>query len=147
MSGWERTGVARAAVALMLIIYIKKTTTAKQAHTCAAVKPHHKSRTTETGVAVAGIILDADPLDAGPGKALINVILAVKACPTCQEQKPAECNGEPRALPLPPSKVNIKHARRTFSRFFFFFWGVYRRWSPRQDKKRLLLKSRTPHTF
>lgn len=86
-------------------------------------KPHHKSRTTETGVAIAGIILDADPLDAGLGKALINVILTVKACPTCQEQTHTECNGEPGALPLPPSEVNIKHAPRTLICFFFFLRG------------------------
>lgn len=59
-------------------------------------EPHHKSRPTETGVAIAWIILDAYPLDAGLWKALINVILTVKACPTCQEQKPTECGGERR---------------------------------------------------
>lgn len=67
-------------------------------------EPHHKSRTAETGVAIARFILNAYPLVAGLWKALINVILTVKACPTCQEQKPTECRGEPRLSHFHPLK-------------------------------------------
>lgn len=66
--------------------------------------PHHKSGTAETGVAIARFILNAYPLVAGLWKALINVILTVKACPTCQEQKPTECRGEPRLSHFHPLK-------------------------------------------
>lgn len=67
-------------------------------------EPHHKSRTTETGVAIARIVLNAYPLVAGRWKALINVILTVRACPTCQKQKPTERRGEPRLSHFHPLK-------------------------------------------
>lgn len=51
-------------------------------------KTYHKSGPTEAGVAMARLILDAHSLVAWLQQALINVIFTVKACPTCQEQKP-----------------------------------------------------------
>lgn len=67
-------------------------------------EPHHKSRKTEAGVAIAWIVLNAHPLVAGLWKALINVILTVKACPTCQKQKPTERRDEPRLSHCHPLK-------------------------------------------
>ncbi len=71
---------------------------------------YHKSGPTEAGVAMARLILDAHSLVAWLQQALINVIFTVKACPTCQEQKPrvpqwAHLTNNNPQLPLPVSFV------------------------------------------